>query len=463
MRAHHGAWILTLMMGVWSCSPRGRDQEDEGLPVIPAGGETTVRSRTSNAYTMPAANLDEAELNLHAAGDSMFEAAFVAGPSKINPGLGPAFNNNSCESCHLGNGRGMATLGQAGSLNSPMLVRISLDPSQAADFLGADTKPLGHGPIPVPGLGGQLQDQAVSGATAEVTITLNWSPVAGQYDDGTPYTLRLPVLTFSGREDNAALMQNPAVLRSLRQTPPVFGVGLLEAVALETLEALEDPSDRNQDGIRGRLNRVWDPLKQEVTAGRLGWKASAPSVLVQTAGAFAEDMGVHNPIFPDADGTVEVTLDQVKGAAYYMQTLAVPDRDRTLAGSRAGEKLFRDIGCASCHRPSLTTGSDHPIAALRDQTFAPYTDLLLHDMGEGLADERPDYQASGREWRTAPLWGIGLAQTVLPGSGYLHDGRARTLEEAILWHGGEAEASQKRFKALPAASRSALIMFLKSL
>jgi CxxC motif-containing protein (DUF1111 family) len=184
---------------------------------------------------------------------------------------------------------------------------------------------------------------------------------------------------------------------------------------------------------------------------------------VQTAGAFAEDMGVHNPIFPDVDGTAEITLDQVKGAAYYMQTLAVPDRDRTWADTRAGEKLFHDLGCASCHRPSLTTGSDHPIAALRDQTFAPYTDLLLHDMGEGLADERPDYQASGREWRTAPLWGIGLAQTVLPGSGYLHDGRARTLEEAILWHGGEADRAQKRFKALPAASRSALIKFLRSL
>jgi CxxC motif-containing protein (DUF1111 family) len=463
MNAHQSVGIFLLTVSALACGTRARDREDQVFPVIPAGGDTSVHSRTSNAYTMPAANLDAAELDLHIAGDGMFEAAFVAGPSKINPGLGPAFNNNSCESCHLGNGRGMATLGQAGTLNSPMLVRISLDPRHAADFLGADPQPVGHGPIPVPGLGGQLQDQAVSGALAEVTITLNWSSVEGYYDDGTRYTLRQPVLTFSGREDGVALMQNPAVLRSLRQTPPVFGVGLLEAVPVETLEALEDPEDNNQDGIRGRLNRVWDPLKQEVTVGRLGWKASSPNVLVQTAGAFAEDMGVHNPIFPDVDGTAEITLDQVKGAAYYMQTLAVPDRDRTWADTRAGEKLFHDLGCASCHRPSLTTGSDHPIAALRDQTFAPYTDLLLHDMGEGLADERPDYQASGREWRTAPLWGIGLAQTVLPGSGYLHDGRARTLEEAILWHGGEADRAQKRFKALPAASRSALIKFLRSL
>lgn len=463
MRAHRSVGLLLVTMSVFACGTRERDRSDEVFGDIPAGGDTTVDSRTSNAYTMPAANLDATELDLHAAGDSMFEAAFVAGPSKINPGLGPAFNNNSCESCHLGNGRGMATLGQAGSLNSPMLVRISLDPEHAIDFLGADAKTLGHGPIPVPGLGGQLQDQAVSGATAEVSITLNWTLSAGRYDDGTPYTLRQPVLSFSGRDENVALMQNPAVLRSLRQTPPVFGVGLLEAVPVESLEALEDPFDKDQDGIRGRLNRVWDPVKQEVTAGRFGWKASAPSVLVQTAGAFAEDMGVHNPIFPDVDGTAEITLDQVKAAAYYMQTLAVPDRDRTLAGARSGEIIFRELGCASCHRPSLTTGSDHPIAALRDQTFAPYTDLLLHDMGEGLADKRPDYEASGRDWRTAPLWGIGLAQTVLPGSGYLHDGRARTLEEAILWHGGEAEEAQKRFKALPAVKRSALIKFLKSL
>jgi CxxC motif-containing protein (DUF1111 family) len=463
MNAKSLVCILLAAIGVSACGERTRDQDAEVLPVVPAGGATTVSTRTSNAFTMPAANLSDTELDLHAAGDAMFEAAFVAAPSKINPGLGPAFNNNSCESCHLSNGRGMPTLGQAGSLNSPMLVRVSLDPVHAGEFIGANTQPPGHGPILVPGLGGQLQDQAVSGATAEVKIRLSWTSVEGRYDDGTAYTLRQPELTFSGDEKNAALMQNPHVLRSLRQTPPVFGVGLLEAIAVETLEGLEDPEDGNQDGIRGRLNRVWDPVKQELAVGRFGWKASAPSVLVQTAGAFAEDMGVHNPIFPDQDGSVEVTLEQVTGAAYYMQTLGVPDRDRTFAKTRTGEKLFRDIGCASCHQPSLTTGSDHPIAALRNQTIAPYTDLLLHDMGEGLADHRPDYQASGSEWRTPALWGIGLTQTVLPGSGYLHDGRARTLEEAVLWHGGEAEASQKRFKALPAASRSALIKFLQSL
>lgn len=457
------AWTLLAVSGVWACGDRSSPGHEVDFPVIPAGGGTTIRARTSKAFTMPAANLDSTEMDLHGAGDSLFESTFVVGPSPHHSGLGPAFNNNSCASCHLQNGRGMATLGESGSLNSPMLVRVSLDLARAGEFEGADIHPPGNGPIAVPGLGGQIQDQAVTDASPEVVIALSWRETQGQYDDGTVYTLRQPVLSFRGDARNTSLMNNPAVLRSLRQTPPVFGLGLLEAVSEETLLELEDPNDTNKDGIRGHLNRVWDPVHQRLAIGRFGWKASAPSLLVQTAGAFAEDMGVSNPVFPDASGNTEITLDDVIGAAYYTQTLAVPDRDRSFANTRAGEKLFRDIGCASCHQPSLTTGSDHPIAALRNQTFAPFTDLLLHDMGEGLADHRPDYLASGTEWRTAPLWGVGLADTVLPGSGFLHDGRARTLEEAILWHGGEAEPAQKKFRTLPKSSRKELIKFLQSL
>ncbi|MCX6130695.1 MAG: c-type cytochrome [Proteobacteria bacterium] len=359
----------------------------------------------------------------------------------------------------------LPVLGQTGSSNTPMLVRVSLDPEQLSRFPEAvGTQVSGNGPIPVPGLGTQLQDQAIFGAQPEIILELNWDESSGQYEDGTVFTLRKPRLSWRGQAQNVALLNDAAILRSIRQTPPVVGLGLLEAVPDETLLALEDPLDKDGDGIRGHLNRVWDPEHKKVSIGRFGWKASAPSLLVQTAGAFAEDMGVHNFLFPDRDGTEELSPDQVRAAAYYTQTLGVPDRQRgTDAKLKRGEQVFNTIGCASCHRPSLKTGDQHPIEALRNQNFAAYTDLMLHDMGEGLADHRQDFMASGSEWRTSPLWGLGVAATILPYSAFLHDGRARSLEEAILWHGGESEASQKAFRSLPVDSRDSLIAFLRSL
>lgn len=443
-----------------ACGQGGRNASS--FPKIPAGGDTTIASRTGLAFTQPAANLTAEDLARHASGDAIFEASF-ASSGVINPGLGPAFNNNACQGCHVGNGRGTPVLGKSGSVNSPMLVRVSLDPLRAAEFPAAVLNPPGNGPIAVPGLGIQLQDQATVTGIAEVKIALSWAEVSGAYDDGTTYSLRYPVLSYSGQEQNVQLMNNPAVLRSLRQTPPVIGLGLLEAVSEETLLSMEDPDDSNGDGIRGHANRVWDPQNKKLAIGRFGWKASAPTLLDQTAAAFVEDMGVHNFIFPDADGSVEITEQRVINAAFYTQTLAVPDRDRVYIDSREGEKLFHEIGCASCHRPVLQSGSDHPIAALRNQTFAPYTDLLLHDMGPGLADNRSDFTASGTEWRTPPLWGLGLTHTLLTSGAFLHDGRARTTEEAILWHGGEAGQSQRAFKELPESSRAELLKFLLSL
>lgn len=310
------------------------------------------------------------------------------------------------------------------------------------------------------GLGTQLQDHATQGQAPEATIGVRWIAQSGTYGDGQSFTLRRPVLeivTASG----APLSRE--VMTSARIAPPVFGLGLLEAVADESILAMADPDDRDGDGISGRVNMTWDVVKARSAVGRFGWKAGIPSLLQQTAAAYANDMGVGNVLFPDSEGAVELDRETLEAAAFYTQTLAVPKRRSPFeADVRRGEERFGAVGCAKCHVETLHTG-DHPISALRHQTIHPYSDLLVHNMGFDLADGRPEYVASGTEWRTAPLWGIGLAQIVLTNACFLHDGRARSLEEAILWHGGEAEASREAFRMLPRSERDAVLAFLRSL
>jgi CxxC motif-containing protein (DUF1111 family) len=361
----------------------------------------------------------------------------------VNPGLGPVFNNTSCAACHLEDGRGMPVAG-GGPLRSQVLVRVSTPDGQ-----------------PFPGLGSQLQDHAVFGVTPEAEVEISWEELAGAYGDGTAYALRRPIvqITLAGGDELP-----PGTLTSVRQPPPVFGRGLLEAVPEAGILALADPDDADGDGISGRPNRVTDPLTGAEALGRFGLKANTSSLLVQAAAAYLNDMGVTTSIFPEADGVShELDDETLEAAAFYTMTLAVPARvDLGDATARRGELLFRRFGCASCHAETLTTGP-HEVAALSSQVIHPYTDLLLHDMGDGLADGRPDHLADGNEWRTPPLWGFGLVQTVLPGSAYLHDGRARTPAEAILWHGGEAEAAREAFRTAPAEDRAALLRFLLSL
>lgn len=421
-----------------------------------AGGETTVDNRSSRAFTLPAANLDEEELARHAVGDRLFEANFVSAPATVNPGLGPLFNNASCLGCHSKNGRGMPVVGASGTLRSQMLVRISLEDEKTSDF-----ETLLRGPRPVPGFGLQVQDHGTYGQQPEAKVQLTWQEESLALDDGTVISLRRPVFSLQGGPE---VQGTEKLASSLRQTPPIFGLGLLEAVTDAEILSWEDPEDKNQDGISGRAQRVWDERMQRVRLGRFGWKAGAPDLLTQTAAAFAEDMGLSNPYFPEADGRHELSLEELSDTAFYMQSLGVPAAIGLDAPAvQRGEVLFKELLCASCHRPEMQTAEDTPIRALRKQTFEAYTDLLLHDMGEGLADHRQDFLASGREWRTPPLWGLGLTHTVLPRSGFLHDGRARTIEEAILWHDGEARVSQKRYRALSKIERRDLLSFLKSL
>jgi CxxC motif-containing protein (DUF1111 family) len=428
-----------------------------------AGGETTVRNRTSRGYEQPAPNMDEALLALHTVGDRAFEAVFVTPPAKVNPGLGPLFNNASCAGCHVKDGRGMPEKGQ-------LLVRVSAPRdrgdrfSEEAAVLSANYHPeaavsLGNAP-PVPGLGTQIQEQSIYGHQPEAQVEIQWQETTGSYPDGQTYTLRSPSAKLS-QLDGSAFPSD--ILTSLRIPSPVFGLGLLEAVPEELIRQQADPEDGDRDGISGRVNLVWDEEQQKEVLGRFGWKANNPNLLQQSASAYVNDMGVTNPLFPNADGTTDIDAATLKAATVYVQTLAVPARGMVNDPQvQRGEKLFANANCAACHVSSLRT-TTHELPILANQTIHPYTDLLLHDMGDELADGRPDFRATGKEWRTSPLWGVGLTHTVLPYSGFLHDGRARTLEEAILWHGGEADASRMAFKTMKAEDRAALIQFLRSL
>ncbi|MCG9890785.1 MAG: c-type cytochrome [Thermosynechococcaceae cyanobacterium MS004] len=438
-----------------------------------AGGETTVFNRTSQGFGQPAPNLTDAELALHTLGDRAFEATFVTSPAPINAGLGPQFNNVSCIGCHLRDGRGMATKGS-------LLVRVSLPPkalaltaegkgAHSASLFQIDPKSLsplteasvslGNAP-PVPGLGTQIQDQAIYGVQPKATVAVEWQEQSGTYGDGLPYRLRSPRLDIT-LPDGQPLPK--AVLTSLRLPPPVFGRGLLEAIPENTILALADANDKNKDGISGKPNRVWDVQQKKLVLGRFGLKANNPNLLQQNAAAYVNDMGITNPLFPDKNGGTEIDQKTLEASTFYTQTLGVPARTLVNdSGVRRGEKLFDQANCSACHIAQLKTG-DHPVKAIAHQTIYPYTDLLLHDMGQGLADGRPDFDATGQEWRTPPLWGLGLTQAVLPYSTYLHDGRARTLEESILWHGGEAETSKEMFRTLSKGDRNALVRFLNSL
>jgi CxxC motif-containing protein (DUF1111 family) len=424
--------------------------EDVVQPVdLRSGGDTTVQNRTSNGYSFPAPNMDAEEFDRHRDGDAAFEAAFVTGGAPVNNGLGPLYNNTACDRCHGRDGRGLPRIGVGASSQS--LVRVSL-PEGDEEVPG--------GPASVPGMGTQLQNHAVFGRDPEARIALEWRERPGTYGDGIAYSLREPVLRVS-LPDGEPL--DEVVLTSLRQPPAVFGLGLLEAIDETTLEAWADPDDDDGDGISGRINRVWDVQTRQAVVGRFGHKANTPNLLQQAAAAYFNDMGVTNPIFVDPETEEEdLDLGTVELAAFYTRTLAVPGRLEPEGEAAEGEELFASLGCASCHRPQAVTGQ-HELAILSDQEIQPFTDLLLHDMGEDLADGRPDFLADAREWRTAPLWGIGLVQTVQPGSSFLHDGRARDLAEAILWHGGEAEAARESFRTASALDRNALLAFLASL
>jgi CxxC motif-containing protein (DUF1111 family) len=328
---------------------------------------------------------------------------------------------------------------------------------------------------PDPTYGGQIQGQAIPGVTPEGDAFVDYKEIAGQFADGEKYSLRKPDYRISNL-GYGPLSSN--VLISPRVAPYMIGLGLLEAVPEETLRSLADPDDRDHDGISGRMNLVWDKLAGKIAVGRFGWKAEQPSILLQTATAFVEDIGITSSVMPSENytsreescaraatgGHPEVSDKILQSVVSYSRTLAVPARRNiTDPAVQRGKQLFAEARCAACHVPQLKTGASAGFPELSNQTIRPYTDLLLHDMGEGLGDDRPVFAASGREWRTPPLWGLGLVSKVNGHTFLLHDGRARNTTEAILWHDGEAAKSRDAFRTMPKADREALLKFLESL
>jgi CxxC motif-containing protein (DUF1111 family) len=330
------------------------------------------------------------------------------------------------------------------------------------------------GTAPHPVYGDQFQDRALRDVPAEGDVVITSTEQPGRFPDGTAYSLSAPEYSLV-LADGTDLADE--VMISPRVAPQVIGVGLIEGIPEDDVLAAADPDDSDGDGISGRAHMVADVRTGEEVLGRFGWKAAVPSVEAQNAAAFVGDLGVTSSLHPEDPctsaqpecsaapdgGEPEIADTELAQVTFYTRTLAVPARrDVRSADTLSGEQNFADIGCAACHTPVQRSGRSE-IEALDDQTFSPFTDLLLHDMGPGLADERPDGDATGREWRTPPLWGIGLFERVNDHTRYLHDGRARNLTEAVLWHGGEAEAAKVRFTELPTAERRSLLTFLESL
>ena len=429
------------------------------------GGDTTIVTTNRNSFALAAANLNNQERRIFEVGDSFFTQNWVTAPAstEARDGLGPTFNAQSCSSCHTLDGRAQPPADNDDPERG-LLFRLSIP--------GVD--PVTGGPVADPTYGGQLQDRAILTVPPEGRFLVNYREVPGEYEDGTPYTLLQPDYSFA---ELAFGPTHPDLLVSPRIAPAVFGGGLLEAIPESDILALADPDDADGDGISGRANMVWDVRAGDTRLGRFGWKANVPTLEQQIAGAFHGDVGITSPLFPDENcpagqidcqtalngGAPELPQARLDKITFYNQTLAVPAmRDVDDPQVRDGARLFLKAGCAACHTPSHTTGQ-HPVPALSGQVIFPYTDLLLHDMGDGLADGRPDFLADGREWRTPPLWGIGLIENVNNHTRLLHDGRARDIAEAILWHDGEGLAAREEFRKMSREEREALLRFLESL
>ncbi len=441
----------------------------------PTAGSNTVSQADAMAFDMPSPALTGEDLQRHLDGNVGFEQVFSLEQ------LAPLWNNAKCSGCHVNGGRSPLRP------TPQLLFRVSI-PGINAD----------GGPNPVPGFGDQIQPVAIvngaRGISIEGTVSTTYVENLRAFVDGQSYSLRTPTYT-----PTAALPAD--VMISPRIGSQVAGLGLLEAVEEKDIMALADPDDKNKDGISGRPNRVWDVAVQQQVLGRFGWKANQPNLLQQAAAAYNGDLGITSPFFPlesnvpgggrnkigpkvhtttsglsslsaaaimlnnsaASSAPTDIDAQTLLSTAFYTGTLGVPAR-RNASDPQvlAGQALFVSAKCAACHMPVLKTVGSAPFG-LASQTIHPYTDLLLHDMGPGLADGRPDFLASGSEWRTAPLWGLGLSATTSSHTNYLHDGRARNVVEAIMWHGGEGEVSRQYVERLSQTDRDALVAFVNSL
>ncbi|HEX8596070.1 MAG TPA: di-heme oxidoredictase family protein [Pseudomonas sp.] len=468
--------ILALLVAVAlsGCDDAPRFTQAEPGEAL-SGGATTVNKSDRNAFSLPSANLSPVRRLDFSVGNSFFRSPWVIAPSATTArdGLGPLLNTNACQNCHIKDGRGHPPEDDDSNAVS-MLVRLSIPDNPAhADVIKT------AGIVPEPTYGGQLQDMSIPGVVPEGRVRVKYEPLPVHFRDGTQIELRKPTLSITQLGYGP---MHPDTRASARIAPPMIGLGLLEAIPDAAILANADPEDKDGDGISGRPNWVWDDAEQKVALGKFGWKAGQPNINQQNVHAFSGDMGLTTSLrrFDDCtpaqtdclaaangngpNGEPEVSDNILRLVLFYTRNLAVPAR-RDVAGPQvlAGKNLFYKAGCQQCHTPQFKTSHDTAEPEQADQVIRPYSDLLLHDMGDELADNRTEFQATGREWRTPPLWGIGLTETVNGHTRFLHDGRARNLLEAVLWHGGEAQAAQRHVLAFDAEQRAALLAFLNSL
>lgn len=470
--------FFTLILLVQGCT----SDHDPALPEIQhqldAGGAATVKYQPFARFDLPAPTLTDENKSLFYAGRALAHQPWVKAPTSTTArdGLGPIFNARSCLGCHVSGGRGRMPDDEKEALFTAF-VRVSLP--------GANPQ---LGVVPEPIYGDQLQTQSVAlsaqlglpinkGELApEAVVRVRWQYGKIRFSDGHIAERRRPELLISQLSDGPF---NEAVQTSLRNAPGMFGMGLIAAIPQTDIDALADPSDLNGDGISGRSNQVWNPVSQATEPGRFGWKANRPDLATIVASAFAGDIGITNPIFPNQpcsaaqaicqqqpngnnrDG-FELPADLLELTVNFVRDIAVP-RTRLNEHNIEGRDAFYSVGCQGCHQASFTTQTMGDLPHLSQQKIWPYSDFLLHEMGEELADNRTDFEASGHEWRTAPLWGIGLQKKVAQQLSLLHDGRARTVEEAILWHGGEAQQVKENYMALPHVLRRELEIFVEAL
>lgn len=445
----------------------------------PAGAATVRAMTNADAFSQPSGNITfEDQLDFRV-GNGLFRKLWVSSPSSTlaSDGLGPLYNARSCQRCHIKDGRGHPPE-NAEDNSISMFLRVSIpaptdaEIAEIQDYIAT---------LPDPNYGTQVQDFAVQGHASEYRLEITYDEEVVTLADGTEVSLRHPTYTAA---DLGYGPLHPDAMLSPRVAPQMIGLGLLEAIPAADILANADPNDLNDDGISGRPNVVWSIEFDQPMLGRFGLKAGSPTVMEQSAGAFAGDIGISSPLFPAGAGEctaaqivcrdaihgdgddrgTEIDAEGMDLVTFYSRNLAVPARrgaDDPLV--LQGKQVFYETGCTACHTPSFVT---HRLEDQPEQSFQliwPYTDMLLHDMGPDLADNRPEARATGQEWRTPPLWGIGLTQQVSGHTYFLHDGRARSLLEAVLWHGGEAQAQRDAVIDMTTADREALLKFLESL
>ncbi|MEM9143857.1 MAG: di-heme oxidoredictase family protein [Bacteroidota bacterium] len=456
--------ILLLVFPILGCGSK----EGQYLLVYEEGeellvGQLGVKSQSSNAFGFEVPGLSFQEQAKFAVGNSLFNQSWVSAPASTiaRDGLGPTFNARACAACHFKDGRGKPLLIDEDT--NGFLMRVS---REGTDAYG--------GPLGLPDYGAQIQDHSNRTIPFEAKIAVTYDTLHGTYADGKPYTLYKPLYRF--KEENFGKIED--VMTSPRVAQQTIGMGFISALPDGEILKYADEFDADGDGISGRANYVWNHDTHERDLGKYGWKANAPTLKTQVASAFHGDMGLTSPVFPDQDcpdpqkacaqapngGQPEVTEKQLEKVLFYQASLSVPNRRNAKDENvLKGKVLFYELNCVGCHAVNQVTGRFPLNPLLEGIRIKPYSDFLLHDMGEALADNRPDYKASGREWRTQPLWGIGLIPTVNKHTYFLHDGRARSVEEAVLWHGGEAEKSKDEFKNLTETERKQLLAFINSL